>query len=376
MTPPVHRARDKSSVWLFATIAAGTLAGCGAHGSGSSFLPTLTPATSTPTPASVQTPAPPPPLVVIHGTAIDAVDVKGHVQWRVDQSKLATLLPGATIDNVGVRTAGQRVFLTHVAQSSVGQLVVLDRTGATVGTASFVPNVFKADDLFGNPTGTQWAFSVDDTPDRPASQSHRGRIVVAGLGVPEHTVFSWVAPPDAYTEVVAGWTDMGIVMERTGFGGCGIGYHPDQASFLVDPGAGTITSLFKNGDHYADASHGVRVALAFTPASAVLINGATYDEAESIAQSADVSPDGVRVGIQRYSMGGCAGTTPTLSTEIVDVSAGSHIDVPGCGIDGWFDSAHFVCNAWGNPNLKIEGVDGSIGAVLEAGEYGGTLTSR
>jgi hypothetical protein len=38
--------------------------------------------------------------------------------------------------------------------------------------------------------------------------------MVAGINVAAHSVFSWVTPVGGFDVQVAGWTDMGIVMER------------------------------------------------------------------------------------------------------------------------------------------------------------------
>jgi hypothetical protein len=316
---------------------------------------------------------PPPPLAIIQtNTSVYAVDASGHLQWTLNQAAMNTLLTATTTDRITARTAGPNVILSRVPGQTQGDgnLVVLDRTGTKIGGGSFTPNAFE-DDVFGSPTGTEWAWSVNDTP-AAASRPH-GRIIVAGIGVPAHTVFSWVAPVGASTEWVAGWTDMGIVMERIGSGGCGAGFHADTASFLVDPVAGTLTNLFTNGDHYGDARHSVSVGFAAQSPSAVTVNGTTFDEAKTVANAVYVSPDGTRVGVQRFSLAGCAGVTPTLGTEIVDVSGGNHSDVAGCGIVGWFDATHFVCHGFSDQTQKLEGVDGQPGAGLGAGSFIGAV---
>jgi hypothetical protein len=219
---------------------------------------------------------------------------------------------------------------------------------------------------------------VDDTAvsatSAPSKQHHHGRILVAGIGVPQHTVFSWVSPVD-FSERVAAWTDMGIVMERVNAGGCGIGFHGDEASFLIDPTTGTLTNLFMGGDHYGDARHNVRVAFANRSSSSVLVNGITFDEPGSVANDVFVSPDGSRVGVQRFSQGGCAGVSPTLSTQLINVNSGAHVDIAGCGITGWLDVTRFVCHPFADSTQRIEGIDGHPGAVLGAGDFAGALLS-
>jgi hypothetical protein len=190
-------------------------------------------------------------------------------------------------------------------------------------------------------------------------------------------VFPWVAPAGSFDETVAGWTDMGIVMERISLGGCGAGFHPDSASFLVDPQSRTLTNLF-SGDHYGDARRGVRAAFAAQSASIVVINGARFDEAHTVADRLFVSPDGTMVGVGRFSVAGCAGA-PTASTELVNVSTGGHTDVRGCEISGWFDTGRFVCQPYTATTTlsppRIEDLAGNAGAVLGAGAYVGVLSS-
>jgi hypothetical protein len=329
--------------------------------------------TSTPSATPTPTPLPPPPLAIIRtDTSVYAVDASGHVQWTLNQAAINNLLNATATDRILARTAGPNVILLRIPgqPQNDGNLVVLDRTGTKIGGGSFIPND-SAGHVFGNPTGTEWAWSVDDAP--AAATRQHGRIIVAGIGVPAHTVFSWVAPVGAYTEWVADWTDMGIVMERLNAGGCGAGFHPDSASFLVDPAAGTLTDLFTNGDHYGDARHNVSVGFAAQSQSAVTVNGTTFDEAKTVANGVYVSPDGARVGVQRFSLAGCAGVTPTLGTEIVDVSGGNHSDVAGCGIVGWFDATHFVCHAFSDQTQRLETVDGQPGASLGAGEFIGAV---
>jgi hypothetical protein len=327
-------------------------------------------ATASPKPTPIL--PPPPPLAIIQGldSSVVAVDGAGHVQWSITPTALDSLLTAATGDGITARTAGPNVILSHIpAQSQgIGNLVVLDRSGRRIGAGSFTAN--RGDHVFGSPAGTEWAWSVTNGP---TTDSLRGQIMVAGIGVAAHTVFSWVAPPGASDELVAGWTDMGIVMERIGLGGCGAGFHPDTASFLVDPVSGALTTLFTNGDHYGDARRDVRVAFAARSASRVIIDGATFDEAGSVANSVYVSPDGGSVGIQRFSLAGCGGTAPTLHTEVVDVTRRSHSDVAGCGITGWFDATHFVCEAFNDATQKLEGIDGKAGPFLGRGSFAGVV---
>ena len=363
--------------WMAIAAAAAALTACGAAATGA----TPSPATATPEPVSAAptatpspTPAPPPPLAIIESNGgVSAVDGTGHAQWSLTSAAVNGLFSATSKDNVTERTAGPNVILSRIPATTPGTgfLVVLDRTGKQVGSGSFTPNPDA--DVFGSPTGTEWAWSVDDSP--VGAQPAHGRIVVAGIGVAAHSVYSWVTPVGGFDEQVAGWTDMGIVMERIGFGGCGIGFHSDTASFLIDPVAGTLTNLFTNGDHYGDARHSVRVAFASQSESAVIVNGAAHDEAHTVANQVYVSPDGARVGVQRYELGGCAGGPPTLNTEIIDVSTGSRTDITGCGIGGWFDAIDFACSALGDKTVKLDGLDGHAVATLGTGTFIGVVPS-
>ena len=363
--------------WLATLVVLGPIAACGSTAGGATA--TVTPSTrSASTPTAVPTPTLPPPLAVIQsGSALAAFDAAGHMQWSLTASAVDALVSTAQDDHVFARTAGPNVIISRVPIRSTNgaNVVLLDRTGQVVGRGSLSPfdDATQATGVVGSPAGNQWAWSVDDTPSSaPVTQHDYGRILVAGIGVPQHTLFSWVASTGSSRESVAAWTDMGIVMERVGPGGCGIGFHGDEASFLIDPTTGTLTNLFTGGEHYGDARHNVRVAFA-SRSSAVLVNGITFDG--SIASDVFVSPDGSRVGVQRFSQGGCAGVSPTLITEMIDVNTGAHADIAGCGITGWLDTTRFVCHSYGDPTQRIASIDGQPGAVLVAGDFAGALPS-
>lgn len=352
-----------------------SLAGCGSATSATTS-PAVTPtahAQATPTPTAAPTPMPLPALAIIQvGSALVAVDATGKVQWNLTQANMGTLLSVGPQDTITARVAGPNVLLSATPGStSTGKVVVLDGTGTSVGGGSFTPNQFQ-DDVFGGPTGSEWAYSVDDSPS--ASTRHHGRIVVAGIGVPTHTVFSWVAPT-GYNELVTGWTDMGIIMKRVGQGGCGVGFHDDNATFLIDPNTGTLTDLFSGSQHYGDVRHHVTAGFAKS-SSAVLVNGTAFDEPGTVANAVYVSPDGARVGVQRFFLGGCGGgpANQRLDTELIDVASGAHTDIAGCGITGWFDAERFVCAALGDQTQRLENITGQSGAVLGNGQYLGALT--
>jgi hypothetical protein len=316
-----------------------------------------------------------PPLAILQtSSTLAAVDVSGKVQWSLTQAEVNKLLSAAAHDTITARVAGPDVILSLVTAGSPpkGRLVVLDGTGTSLGGFPFIPNYFT-DDVFGNAAGSEWAYSVDDSS--ASAARHHGRIVVAGISTAPHTLFSWVAPAGGFSEQVAAWTDMGIVMERIGLGGCGLGFHPDTASFLIDPVTGTLTSLFSAGVHYGDARHGVRTAFAAQSPSAVMVNGSTFDEVGTVATGLVVSPTGASVGVRRFTLGGCdAGSPATVRTELIDVASGAHTDLAGCGINGWFDATDFVCNAFGDTAQRIEDLTGHPGAVLGRGSFVGVLS--
>ncbi|HEX4756109.1 MAG TPA: hypothetical protein VH661_10235 [Candidatus Dormibacteraeota bacterium] len=340
--------------------------------------PAVTPtarASATPTPTAAPTPQPLPPLAIIQvGTALVAADAGGAVQWNLTQADMDTLLSAAAQTQVTARVAGPTVTLSTVTPGSGGgRVVVIDGTGTSIGAGSFTRG-FEAP--FASPTGREWAWSVDDTPSSASpSARHHGRILVAGIATAEHSIYGWVAP-SGFRETVANWTDAGIVMERSAVGGCGVGYHNDNASFLLDPVTGTLKDLFSGGDHYGDVRHHVTAGFARS-SSTVLVNGTTYDEHGTVANAVYVSPDGARVGVQRYFLGGCVGgpATQRLGTELIEVSSGAHTDIAGCGITGWFDAARFVCTALGDQTQHLETLTGAPGAILGNGTFLGALTN-
>jgi hypothetical protein len=315
----------------------------------------------------------PPLAIILVGTALVAADAGGAVQWTLTQADMDTVLSAPAQTQVTARVAGPTVTLATVTPGSGGgRVVVIDGTGTSIGTGSFTRGF---DAPFGSPTGREWAWSVDDTPSSASpSTRHHGRILVAGIATGEHSIYGWVAP-SGFRETVADWTDAGIVMERSAIGGCGVGYHNDNASFLLDPVRGTLKDLFSGGDHYGDVRHDVTAGFARS-SSTVLVNGGTFDERGTVANAVYVSPDGARVAVQRYVFGGCTAHAPTqgVETELIEVSSGAHTDVAGCGITGWFDAARFVCAALGDGTQRLETLTGTPGAILGKGMFLGALT--
>lgn len=355
-------------------------AACGAPG-GVKGLSTTPSAQQPSGPAATATATlpPPPPLAVIRtDSSVAAVDGAGQTQWSLSNASVNRLLSTGTNDDVTAQAAGGDVFLfgfhLFITKRVAGSVAVLDRAGNVMGLGSFDSTVLCCD-VAGGPSGTQWAWSVDDSLDAPDGAQHHGRIMVEGLGIPAHSVYAWVAPVGS-TERVGAWTDMGIVMQRVSLAGCGVGFHPDTASFLVDPLTGALTSLF-SGQAYLDASHRVRVALSPRSQSTVVVNGADHSQAGTIVDGAYVSPDGTRVGVARLTPIPCAsGESARAGTELITVATGREAVLPGCEIRGWFDTTHFVCAAFNSTTYVLHDLAGKEVATLGTGSFVGVLQNR
>ncbi len=312
-------------------------------------------------------------------SSVAAVDGAGQTQWSLSNASVNRLLSTGTNDDVVAQTAGGDVFLfgfhLFITKRVAGSVAVLDRAGNVMGLGSFDSTVLCCD-VSAGPSGTQWAWSVDDSLDAPDGAQHHGRIMVEGSGVPAHSVYSWAAPVGS-TERVGAWTDMGIVMQRVSLAGCGVGFHPDTASFLVDPLSGALTSLFAS-QAYLDASHRVRVALSAVSRSTVVVNGADHSQAGTIVDGAYVSPDGTLVGVARLTPVPCAGGDQgaRVSTELITVASGRQALLPGCEIRGWFDTSHFVCTAFNSTTDVLHDLAGNEVATLGRGSFVGVLQNR
>lgn len=360
--------------WVLCT--ALLLAGCGTPAAGSSSAPAHTTLSATSTPTQTPTPsllAEPPLAVITVAGSLAVVDGLGQTQWTVSQATVDQLLGATTTDDVVVRVAGPHVVLevSH-GVSQPGRLAVLDRDGHTMSTVSVEDAVGSAEGVAPDPSGTRWAWSVDDTPaSAPSGTSHHGHIVVGGLTGTKRTMASWVAPP-GYIDIVSDWTDMGIILERPDQGGCGVGYHNDNASFLVDATTGAISQLFANGQHYGDARRGVVGGFASNP-STILVDGTAYDEPATVASKLFVSPDGLEVGVERYRIESCSAQPTSISTELIAVGSQTRQDIAGCGISGWLDPTHFVCHGVADMKQHIESLQGQPGANLGDGEFEGIV---
>ncbi|MDQ6846340.1 MAG: hypothetical protein M3019_01965 [Candidatus Dormibacteraeota bacterium] len=341
---------------------------------------TTEPSTAQPTAAAATpTPPPPPPLAVLQASVpsdIHVVDSTGHTQWSLTDTAARTLLSLGPNDGVEVRPAGVNLFVFGCHDSATtalpGGVAVLDSTGKVIGKGAF-DKATTCGDVAADPSGPRWAWSVDDSLPATPGVQHHGRIMVAGLGTAARSVYSWLAPVDA-SERVGAWTDMGIVMQRLTFGGCGPGFHPDTASFLINPSKETLSDLF-DGASYLDARHGVRVSLAAGSHSAILVDGARFDYPATIIDGAYVSPDGALVGVGRLTPLPCAGgdQSARVHTQLITVATGAQVELPGCEIRGWFDAGHFVCQQFTDPTSFVEDLSGHMSATLGKGNFLGVL---
>jgi hypothetical protein len=243
--------------------------------------------------------------------------------------------------------AGSNIYLFYENPQGVHQVAEISRAGKVIamGTAPSSAVVFS-------PSGTQWAWSVDQSPANevnnlgpgPPYYRHHGVIDVGGLGQPTRTVYKWLAPA-GFSEQLDGWTNTGIIMQRWEYGGCGILYDPAAAWFALNPSTGKLTELFTGNDQFMGASSGVTVAALINDAHAVLINGVKYSESKSTIVGANISPDGTHVAVSRISdYQGCAGYVPKNTVEMVTVANQSHVDLQNLTADGWWSDTEFVAS--------------------------------
>ena len=297
--------------------------------------PTLVP---TPSPTAVPTPAAEPPLAVLsQGQELKVINGQGVEQWGLTTPQMEQIFGVSAqqiFNGVTAEEAGPNLVLFYNATSTLTSVAVLSHTGTVIGTASLPSpsNGFYVS----SPDGTQWAWSVDQTPGPPSAR-HHGVIEVGGLGEPVRTAYTWVAPTN-FTEQLMGWYSTGIIVHRVQFSGAD---DPAAAAwFALNPTAGTLTELFTGNEQYLLARNGVTAAALINDANAVLINGVTYTESNPLienADPADISPDGAHVAVSRTNpSGGSGGDNPKLTVEMVTVADHSHIDLPNLTDHGWW----------------------------------------
>jgi|HubBroStandDraft_4_1064222.scaffolds.fasta_scaffold00594_3 hypothetical protein len=313
--------------------------------------PTLVP---TPSPTAAPTPAPEPPLAVLsQGQELKVVNTQGVEQFELSNAAMMTIFGVSATQEVtqgfGINSAiaGSNIYLFYETPQGVHRVAEISRAGKVIamGTAPSSAVVFS-------PSGTQWAWSVDQSPANelnnlgpgPPYYQHHGVIDVGGLGQPTRTVYKWVAPA-GFTEGLDGWTNTGIIVQRWEYGGCGILYDPAAAWFALNPSTGKLTELFTGNDQFMGASSGVTVAALINDAHAVLINAVRYAESKSTITGANISPDGAHVAVSRISSyQGCAGYIPKNTVELVTVANQSHVDLQNLTADGWWSDTEFVAS--------------------------------
>ncbi len=360
------------------------LAACGAGASPSSAshsTPTPTPSPTlvpTPSPTAVPTPAPEPPLALFYAGngAMEVVNAQGVEQWGLTNAQEGQLF-GLTAAqagkyNFGPQSGNSNVFFSYQASpTSVIKVAVISRSGKLlgVGTAPALSSPGDASYSWAfvvSPTGTEWAWPVDQTPN--SAGQHHGVVEVGGLGEANRIVYRWVAPV-GFTELLSGWTNSGIIMQRTPEGGpfpCGGYESADFAWFAINPTTGTLHELFTGNDQYIDASSGVTVAGLLSDAHTVLIDGVSYSESKSIVGGAFISPDGAHVAVGRESFNPCGGgQVPQSSIAMVTVANHSHVDLQNLGIAGWWDNNDIVVST--NASLWIYTLQGkAVSEILPA----------
>jgi hypothetical protein len=291
--------------------------------------------------------------VLSQGQELKVVNTQGVEQFELSNAAMMTIFGVSATQEVtqgfGINSAiaGSNIYLFYETPQGVHRVAEISRAGKVIamGTAPSSAVVFS-------PSGTQWAWSVDQSPANelnnlgpgPPYYQHHGVIDVGGLGQPTRTVYKWVAPA-GFTEGLDGWTNTGIIVQRWEYGGCGILYDPAAAWFALNPSTGKLTELFTGNDQFMGASSGVTVAALINDAHAVLINAVRYAESKSTITGANISPDGAHVAVSRISSyQGCAGYIPKNTVELVTVANQSHVDLQNLTADGWWSDTEFVAS--------------------------------
>ncbi len=287
------------------------------------------------------------------GQNIKVVNSQGVEQWGLSNAAMGKIFSptasGFSVDPQHVVEAGSNLVLIYGTTPSLFKIAVLSRTGKVLGIGT-VPANGPAPVV--SPTGTEWAWSVDESPASeldtigpgPPYYRHHGVIEVGGLGEPIRTVYKWLAPAN-FGEQLDGWTNTGIIVQRWEYGGCGILYDPAAAWFALNPSSGQLTELFTGNDQFMGASSGVTVAALINDAHAVLINGLKYTESTSTIVGANISPDGAHVAVSRISdYQGCAGYVPRNTVELVTVASKTHVDLQNLAADGWWSDTELIAN--------------------------------
>jgi hypothetical protein len=318
--------------------------------------PTLVP---TPSPTAVPTPAPEPPLALFYTDigAMEVVSGQGVEQWgltNAQEGKLFGLIAAqASKYNLAPQSGNSNLFFFYQpTPTSINKVVVLSRTGKLLGLGT-APALDNSVSFQNSPTGTSWAWTIDQTPN--ATGEHHGVVEVGGLGQSNRIVYRWVAPA-GFTELLDGWTNTGIIMQRTPQGGpfpCGGYDNSGYAWFAINPSTGQLTELVSGNEQLIDtlggegtAGSSVLVARLLNDAHSVLINGVKYSESKSIVADAPISPDGAHVAVLRESFNPCGGgAIPQSSIEMVTLANHSHIDLQNLQLASWWGNNEIVASA-------------------------------
>ena len=359
-----HRSHKHRHVLIATLPLALLLAACGGGTSPSSpsrSTPTPTATTTlvpTPSPTAVPTPLPEPTLAVLEqGQELMVVNTQGVEQWELSNAVMEKIFGVSASQEktqgfgINSQIVGSNIYLFYNNPQGITKVAQISRAGKVIamGTAPTTWVVFS-------PSGTQWAWSVDESPANQVNNlgpggtyRHHGVIEVGNiLGGNVRTVYTWVAPA-GFTEEVDGWTNTGIIVHRVEyFGGCnslGI-YDPAAAWFALNPSTGQLTELFTGNDQFIGASSGVTVAALINDAHAILINGVKYSESKSTIVGASISPDGAHVAVDRIIQAGpigyCVGENSKYSIEMVTVANQSHIDLPNTTVIVWWGDNQFI----------------------------------
>jgi len=271
---------------------------------------------------------------------------RGVEQWALTNAQEGQLFGltarQASNYNLGPEMGNSNLFFFYQATpTSANQVVVLSRTGKLIGrgTAPALASPgdlsYSLDSFQVSPIGTEWAWSVDQTPN--AVGKHHGVIEIGGLGESNRILYRWIAPV-GFSEELVGWTDIGIIMQRVQDGPCGGG--AGEAWFTINPSTGKLAEL---SSQFIAASSGVTVTGPINNGHTVSINGVNYSESKSIVYGADISPDGAHVAVGRESFNPCGGgAIPTTSIAMVTVATHTHVDFSNLQLAGWWGNDEFV----------------------------------
>jgi hypothetical protein len=284
-------------------------------------------------------------MELVNSKGVDRVMTNAQMEQAVGESQADVELGyGPTPE-----PAGPNILLMYGDGSTTTFIAVVSGiTGKVLGRGT-APNT--GGQIVGSPSGTEWAWIVDLGTN--ATGHSYGKIELAGLGVAPHTIFDWTAPI-GYGEAVTNWTDAGIILQRmSNSDTCIQNYAYGNAAFLVSPTTGALTNLFsESGEQYLYVTKEVQVSGFYAAENAVYIQGASYkgdvysDEDSELVQSADPSPDGVHVVVNRVGFDGtCNVITAQDFVELINGVTESRVDYANIQASGWLNDDEFIASA-------------------------------